>query len=243
MKYLKFMSYGIYMIWIRIKGIKRDYLHKFKGEEIAWKYGQEVFNKWSLFTIKIIGMDINIEGKENIPDDTCVFIGNHQSILDIPLLRYSTGRPVDFVAKHELVKVPIIGYWITHLKSVALNRENVREGMKAINTAIANIKDGYTFAVFPEGTRSKDGTINEFKKGSIKLATKAKVPIVPFALKGTSACFEDTREFTKGKVTIIFGEPIEVANLSKDEEKVLNEVVKNRVSTLYNKISEKKQQQ
>ncbi|MGG7177077.1 lysophospholipid acyltransferase family protein [Clostridium paraputrificum] len=236
MKYLKFICYGIYMIWVRIKGIKRDYLHKFKGEDIAWRYGQEVFIKWSLFTIKIIGMDIRIEGKENIPDDTCVFMGNHQSILDIPLLRYSIGRPVDFVAKHELVKIPIMGYWITHLKSVALNRENVREGMKAINTAIANIKAGYTFAVFPEGTRSKDGNIKEFKKGSIKLATKAKVPIVPFALNGTSACFEDTRNFIPGKITIIFGEPLEVNNLSREEEKFLTEEVQGKVSELYNKI-------
>lgn len=226
MLYLKIFCYGLYLVWLRMKGVKRDFLHKFKGEEVAWKYGQEVFLKWSLFTIKIIGMDVEIKGKENIPDETCVFIGNHQSILDIPILRYSTARPLDFVAKKELIKVPVIGYWITHVKSVALDRENVREGMKAINTAIENIKDGYSMAVFPEGTRSKDGAVKEFKKGSMKLATKAKVKIVPFSISGTSACFEDSRKFVSGKITIVFNEAIDTKEISREEEKELNDKVR-----------------
>ena len=118
-------------------------------------------------TINIIGMEIEVEGFENIPDKTCVFMGNHQSILDIPVMRYSTQRTLDFVAKKELAKAPLIGYWITHVKSVTIDRDNVREGMKAINQAVNNIKDGYNFTIFPEGTRSKDGKIHEFKKGSI----------------------------------------------------------------------------
>lgn len=229
MQYLKMIYYGFYMIWLRLKGIKRDFLHKFKGEEVAWRYGQDVFLKWSIFTIKIIGMDIRIEGKENIPDETCVFIGNHQSILDIPILRFATERPLDFVAKKELIKVPVIGYWITHVKSVALDRENVREGMKAINTAIENIKSGYSMAVFPEGTRSKDGSVQEFKKGSMKLATKAKVKIVPFSINGTSACFEDSRKFLPGKITIVFSKPIDTKDISREEEKELNNKVRDIV--------------
>lgn len=236
MKYIKFIRYGIYMLWLRLKGIKRTFIHKLKGEDEAWRYGQEVFIKWSNFTINIIGMDIEIIGKENIPKETCVFMGNHQSILDIPVLRHTADRPLDFVAKQELAKVPIMGYWITHMKSVTIDRENVREGMKAINQAIKNIKDGYSFAVFPEGTRSKDGEIHEFKKGSIKLATKSKVPIVPFALEGTSACFEDKRDFLPGKVKIIFGEPIVTEGISKEEEKELMDKVEEVVRNLYKKL-------
>lgn len=226
MKYFKMARYGIYMVWLRMKGFKRDFLHKFKGEEVAWKYSQDVFLKWSLFTIKIIGMDIEVKGAENIPDETCVFIGNHQSMLDIPTLRYATNRPLDFVAKKELLKVPVISYWITHVKSVALDRDNVREGMKGINTAIENIKDGYSMAVFPEGTRSKDGVVNEFKKGSMKLATKAKVKIIPVSINGTSACFEDSREFVPGKITVVFDKPIETDGISREDEKQLNDKVR-----------------
>ena len=236
MKYIKYVRYVVYMLIMRLKGIKRDYIEKFKGEEEAWKYAQEVFRKWTYFTINIIGMEIEVEGFENIPDKTCVFMGNHQSILDIPVMRYSTQRTLDFVAKKELAKAPLIGYWITHVKSVTIDRDNVREGMKAINQAVNNIKDGYNFTIFPEGTRSKDGKIHEFKRGSIKIATKSKAPIVPVAIKGTSACFEDSKEFVPGKVKVIFGEPIETENLSKEVEKELMLRVEESVRNLYAKI-------
>lgn len=236
MKYIKYVRYVIYMLIMRLKGIKRAYIEKFKGEEEAWKYAQEVFRKWTYFTINIIGMEIEVEGYDNIPDKTCVFMGNHQSILDIPVMRYSTQRTLDFVAKKELAKAPLIGYWITHVKSVTIDRDNVREGMKAINQAVNNIKDGYNFTIFPEGTRSKDGKIHEFKRGSIKIATKSKAPIVPVAIKGTSACFEDSKEFLPGKVKVIFGEAIETENISKEVEKELMLRVEESVRNLYAKI-------
>ena len=236
MKYIKYVRYVVYMLIMRLKGIKSAYIERFKGEEEAWKYAQEVFRKWTYFTINIIGMEIEVEGFENIPDKTCVFMGNHQSILDIPVMRYSTQRTLDFVAKKELAKAPLIGYWITHVKSVTIDRDNVREGMKAINQAVNNIKDGYNFTIFPEGTRSKDGKIHEFKKGSVKIATKSKAPIVPVAIKGTSACFEDSKEFVPGKVKVIFGEAIETENISREVEKELMLRVEESVRNLYEKI-------
>ena len=232
MKYIKYVRYVVYMLIMRLKGIKRDYIEKFKGEEEAWKYAQEVFRKWTYFTINIIGMEIEVEGFENIPDKTCVFMGNHQSILDIPVMRYSTQRTLDFVAKKELAKAPLIGYWITHVKSVTIDRDNIREGMKAINQAVNNIKDGYNFTIFPEGTRSKDGKIHEFKRGSIKIASKSKAPIIPVAIKGTSAC----KEFVPGKVKVIFGEAIETENISKEVERELMLRVEESVRSLYEKI-------
>ena len=236
MKYIKYVRYVVYMLIMRLKGIKRDYIEKFKGEEEAWKYAQEVFRKWTYFTINIIGMEIEVEGFENIPDKTCVFMGNHQSILDIPVMRYSTQRTLDFVAKKELAKAPLIGYWITHVKSVTIDRDNIREGMKAINQAVNNIKDGYNFTIFPEGTRSKDGKIHEFKRGSIKIASKSKAPIIPVAIKGTSACFEDSKEFVPGKVKVIFGEAIETEDISKEVERELMLRVEESVRSLYEKI-------
>ena len=236
MKYIKYVRYVVYMLIMRLKGIKRDYIEKFKGEEEAWKYAQEVFRKWTYFTINIIGMEIEVEGFENIPDKTCVFMGNHQSILDIPVMRYSTQRTLDFVAKKELAKAPLIGYWITHVKSVTIDRDNIREGMKAINQAVNNIKDGYNFTIFPEGTRSKDGKIHEFKRGSIKIASKSKAPIIPVAIKGSSACFEDSKEFVPGKVKVIFGEAIETENISKEVERELMLRVEESVRSLYEKI-------
>lgn len=235
--YLKCIYYGIYMLWVRLKGFKWSYLNRFKGSEAAWRYGQKVFSKWTLFTIKVVGMDIKAFGTENIPDETCVFMGNHQSILDIPLLKYTANRDLDFVAKEELLKIPVLGYWLSHLKTVLLDRENAREGVKAINLAINNVKQGYSYVIFPEGTRSKDNEVHEFKKGSIKIASKAKVKIVPFAIKGTASFFSEGKKLVPSKVEIIFGSPIETKDIPKEQEKLLSDELYNSVLKLYDKIS------
>jgi 1-acyl-sn-glycerol-3-phosphate acyltransferase len=224
------------MIWTRIKGIKRFFIQISKGEEEAWRYGQKVFKVWTLFTVKFAGMKITVSGKENIPSGTCVFMGNHQSILDIPVLKYATDINLDFVAKDDLLKIPVVRYWIPRLKTIILNRENAREGVKSINLAIENVKLGYSYVIFPEGTRSKDNKVHEFKKGSLKIATKSKVPIVPFAINGTDSFLGDGKKLKPGNVGIIFGKPIETSDLSKDDEKALAEQLQNTVLKLYEEI-------
>lgn len=237
MFYIKCFYFGLYMIWLRIKGIKRFFIQTFKGEEEAWKYGQKLFAIWTIFTIKLAGMKITISGRENIPKETCVFMGNHQSILDIPVLKYATDRNLDFIAKDDLIKVPIVGYWITHLKSIILNRESTREGIKSINLAVENVKQGYSYVIFPEGTRSTDKKVHEFKKGSLKIATKAKAPIVPFAINGTDKFLGDGKKLRPGRVEIIFGEPIATSSMSKEEEKEIAEKLHNTVLKLYEGIT------
>lgn len=229
MQIFKFIKYGIYMIFVRLKGIKFKYIYKKKGEDEAFKYGQDVFEKWSVFTIKTVGMDLEIKGYENIPKGACAFIGNHMSILDIPVLKYASKRDVGFIAKKEVLKVPILGFWVKNMNCVALDRENPRSAVKVIAKGAEYLKRGYSMAIFPEGTRSKDGQVHEFKKGSMKLAVKAKVPIVPVSIDGTSKRFEDTRKFVPGKVTIVFGKPIYTSELTKEEERTLTDRVRNEV--------------
>ena len=155
---------------------------------------------------------------ENIPKEPCVFIGNHSSILDIPILLYTVNRKIGFIAKKEILKTPIIGYWLKKSKCVPLDRENPRTAIEAINEAVQNLKEGSSMVIFPEGTRNKEGKVGEFKKGSLKLATKAKVKIVPVSIDRASRAFEDTREFKPTKIKVVFGEAIDTKNLSKEEE-------------------------
>jgi len=236
MFYIKCVYYGLYMILIRVKGIKRFFIQRFKGEVEAWKYGQRVFASWTLFTIKFARMKITVSGKENIPSETCVFMGNHKSILDIPVIKYATDRNLDFVAKDDLLKIPVVRYWIPRLKTIILNRESARDGIKSINLAIENVKGGYSYVIFPEGTRSKDNEIHEFKKGSLKIATKSKVPIVPFAINGTESFLGKDGKLKPGRVDIIFGEPIETNKLDREDEKYLAEKLQNTVIKLYEDI-------
>lgn len=226
---LKKVKYLAYMLGTGAKGIKCNYLLKHKGEEAAREYVKVAAQDWSKFTLDIIGITLEVEGIENIPEEPCVFIGNHTSILDIPLIFHTVDRNVGFIAKKELEKTPILGYWIKKTGSIFIDRENPRNAIKSINDGVKNIKNGYSMTIFPEGTRSKTGEVGEFKKGSFKLATKAKVPIVPVSIERASRAYEDTKDFVPTHIRIVYGEPIETKNLSKEEEAALTERVRDIV--------------
>lgn len=215
--FFKGIMYIIYMLAVRIKGIKYSYLKKYKGNEAADKFVEEIAMKWSTYTIKTIGIEIEVEGKENIPTDPCVFISNHTSILDIPILFKTISKPIGFIAKKEMLKVPVLGYWLEKAHCVPLDRSNAREAVKSISEGVKNIKEGFSMVIFPEGTRGKRGRVGEFKKGSLKLATRAKALIVPVTIEGANKGFEDEKRFKPCKVRIVFGKPINPSELSKEE--------------------------
>ena len=228
---IKGVLYGAYMLNVRVKAIKHSWIKKYKGQEEADKYAQKTAYLWAKYTIKTIGIDLEVKGLENIPDEACVFIGNHTSILDIPIMFYTIDRLVGFVAKKEMLKAPVIGTWLEKAHCIPLDRENPREAIKTINYGVELLKKGYSLAIFPEGTRSKDGNIGEFKKGSLKLATKAKAPIVPIAIDRAYTSFEKDKKFKPSKIKVTFGNAISTAELTKEEEKTLNEDVRNIIKS------------
>ena len=144
---------------------------------------------------------------------------------------YTIDRLVGFVAKKEMLKSPVIGMWLEKAHCIPLDRENPREAIKTINYGVELLKKGYSLAIFPEGTRSKDGNIGEFKKGSLKLATKAKAPIVPIAIDRAYTSFEKDKKFKPSKIKVTFGNAISTAELTKEEEKTLNEDVRNIIKS------------
>ena len=230
------IAYGIYMIGLRIKGSIYKLLMKFSTKEKAEAYRDKVVFKWSDFTIKIIGLKVEVVGAENIPKEACVFISNHQSILDIPVLFYGAHRVMGFIAKKELLKVPVIGYWLKVAHCVAIDRENVREAIKVIQLGVENLLRGDSMGIFPEGTRAKDGVMKPLKKGSLKLATKAKVPIVPVTINGTYKAYELNKKIQPADVKIIFDKPIYTDHITKEEEKELHIEVQNIIMSNLNQL-------
>lgn len=226
MIYFKYLMYGIYMIIVRLKGIKYFFIRKFKGQEAADKYTQKTAYLWAKYTINTIGIELDVVGIDNIPEEPCVFIGNHTSILDIPIIFYTVDRTVGFIAKKEVLKAPVLGFWLRRGHCIPLDRENPREAIKVINEGVNKLNDGYSMAIFPEGTRNKEGLVGEFKKGSLKLATKAKAPIIPVSIDRAYRSFEKDRKFKPNKIKVVFGEPIRTENISREEEKVLHEKVR-----------------
>jgi len=149
------------------------------------------------------GTEVNVVGQEKLPGGAVLFVANHQGLFDILAFLGYLGKPVGFIAKKEINKLPIIPTWMELVHCVFMDRSDRRQSVRAINQGIENLKNGYSMVIFPEGTRSKGNRLNPFKPGSFRLGTKAKVPIVPVAIDGTYRIFEeDHGRIKKSKITI-----------------------------------------
>ncbi|MCT2534443.1 1-acyl-sn-glycerol-3-phosphate acyltransferase [Aquibacillus koreensis] len=140
--------------------------------------------------IKKIGVRVHTKGMDKLPDGPVLFVCNHQGLFDILVLLGYAGKPLGFIAKQEIKKIPIIPAWMKQMHCVFIDRTDRRGAIKVINEGIENIKQGQSMVIFPEGTRSRGGKVNEFKSGSLRLGTKAEVPIVPIAIEGTYKILE-----------------------------------------------------
>ena len=226
--------YFFYLLFQAFRVLKLKWISKFKGSEAAEQYKNKALVKWAVGTNKIFGVKVTAIGQENIPDGAVVFISNHQSNFDTPVL-IEAGAIAGFISKKEVFKVPMLGYWMKQIHCVSVDRDNIRDAVKMIQNGVKNLKQGYSMLIFPAGTRAKDGVIKEFKNGSFKLATKAKVPIVPVTVDGTNMAYEYDGKLRKANVTVTFHKPISTENLSREEEKQLAETVHDIVATSLNK--------
>ncbi|WP_217589795.1 lysophospholipid acyltransferase family protein [Lentibacillus saliphilus] len=137
-----------------------------------------------------IGTPVHVHGAERVPEGPVLYVANHQGIFDIVTFLGFLGRPVGFIAKKEIQKLPIISKWMELIHCVFMDRTDRRQSVKAIQQGIQHLKNGHSMVIFPEGTRSKTNELNEFKPGSLRLALKADVPIVPVAIDGTYEMLE-----------------------------------------------------
>lgn len=193
---------------------------------------------WVNDVIRIFDLSFIIQGRENIPDGPCVFIGNHQAYADIiAMLKAVEGKQLGFIAKEEFKPVPLMADWILRIRGLFIptNASDPRESLRVINEGVELLNNGFSLMIYPEGRRSWGPEMGEFKPGSFKLATKAKVPVVPVTVDGTYRMFEENERITPGQsATVIIHPPIETAGMSKEEQKALParvyEIVKSALS-------------
>lgn len=186
---------------------------------------------WARFLLRRAGAEVTVEGLDKIPTEgSVVYIANHQSNFDVPLMIAHMPKSKGFIAKAETLKIPIVRTWMTYMNCVFLDRSDIRQQVKAIGEGVRNIKDGQSMVIFPEGTRSIDGQLSAFKAGSLKLATKSGATIVPVAIENSMGLMKkgDVR-IRKAQVTLKVCEPIvDVASMNR-ETNVLAEEVKTRI--------------
>ncbi len=182
---------------------------------------------WGNFVMKVFGTEVRVHGEENIPDrGPVVYVANHQSYADIPLCckvlnKIQTG----FVARDGLQDIPLYGEWILNIRSVIIKRNDPRSSLRTVDEAISLIRQGFSMVIFPEGTRSRGGPMQSFKKGSLRLATKPGVPVVPITIDGTWRIFEEKGYPQRATVDITVHPSIETASLSRQEAADLAETV------------------
>ena len=183
--------------------------------------------RWANSLLKLAGVKVTVTGIENLPDETCVFTANHEGYYDIPLVLTRLPKPYGIMAKKETLKIPLVRGWMKNIGCVFVDRNDIRAGMEALNQATENVKNGQSMIVFPEGTRSKNGEIGEFKGGSFRIAVKTGAPIVPLRIEGTRNIMENNGYWMRpGKIELHILPPVETKGLSKEEQRALPEKIR-----------------
>lgn len=130
------------------------------------------------------GVRIRVTGQENIPAGVCVFVANHASNVDPPAVVAAIARRVALLGKKEVFRIPILRRALLLADFIPVDRSNRAAAMASVEQAVARMKKGVSYLVFPEGTRSADGRLRAFKKGTFVMAIQAGVPVVPIAVVG-----------------------------------------------------------
>ncbi|AET66291.1 1-acyl-sn-glycerol-3-phosphate acyltransferase [Desulfosporosinus orientis DSM 765] len=227
-----FTYFWIYLLAIQPTLLKVNRLAKSGKIDEHDRLTNQTAKKWAHSLVHLAGVTVEIRGEENIPaEGPVLFVSNHQGNFDIPILIGYISKPKAFIAKIELLKIPFIRTWMTHLKCVFMDRSDIRQSLKVINQAAAYLKEGYSMVIFPEGTRSKGDTLGEFKPGSLKLGLKAGVPIIPMAIQGSYKIMENNGFLIKpAHVKITIFEPIPTKGLTKEQAADLPDKVRNIIA-------------
>jgi 1-acyl-sn-glycerol-3-phosphate acyltransferase len=167
--------------------------------------------KWSRFLLRSSKTTVTVRGRENLPppETPVIYIGNHQSFFDIPILLYGLQRLPAFMSAMFVKKWPIFRDWMELFDCVFIDNHNARRSMQAIGKACDLIKNGRSMVIFPEGRRGRGGILQKFKNGAFKAAQRTGVPIVPFFVENTHAIYESNGKRIKpAQARITFLPPV-----------------------------------
>lgn len=168
--------------------------------------------KWAMgFGLWLLGIRVRVSGREVVDKKCrCVFMANHLSFIDGPMLFRSIPQSVRVIIKKSIFRIPVIGQGMRYVGFVPVDRKGIRGGKKSIETAGRLMRErGYSYLIFPEGTRSLDGRTQAFRRGGFFLALESRAAIVPISITGTFGLMPKGSMFAKpGRVRVRFHPPI-----------------------------------
>ena len=180
---------------------------------------------WCRLIAWTIGARIRVHGTENVsPHGSYVYMANHSSLIDTPAMFAYLPYQFKIMAKKELFYIPFMGWHLWSSGNFPVDRSDGRKTARSLRRVIEGVRAGKSLAVFPEGTRTPDGRLQEFKPGAFKIALRAGAPIVPVTIRGTYDLLPKTTLAPRpGRVDVFIGSPIQT---SEYNEKRLPELIK-----------------
>jgi len=167
----------------------------------------------------VLGIKVEVIGREGIDrKKACIYMANHLSFIDGPLLFWLIPQPVRVLLKKEVFRYPVIGLGMKLAGFVSVDRSGLKSGKQSIDKAAERIRDkGYSFLIFPEGTRSRDGHIQPFRRGAFFLAVNSQAPVIPVSISGSYELMPKGSFSTKkGHIKVMFHPEVSVQGMSKE---------------------------
>jgi len=191
--------------------------------------------KWAMrLGTRILGLRLDVSGLDRVDlERSYIFMPNHLSFLDGPMVFMLIPQPVRVILKKEVFRLPVVGPGMRFVGFVPVDRKGAKGGKVAIERAARLMKDkGFSFLIFPEGTRSRDGQLQRFRRGGFFLALESGAPIVPISIKGTYEMMPKGSFFIrKGHIRVTFHPAVPVEGYQAENLSELIDRVRSIIQT------------
>jgi 1-acyl-sn-glycerol-3-phosphate acyltransferase len=235
MFYLKILSVGIYVviicIWGILKGITRW------GDT---KLGTEFARAYSNFTLKTFGIEVELEGLENLNNQPCIYALNHQSNFDMATFGLAYPENTVIIGKKELIWIPFFGLFYKAAGNIMIDRKKITKAKGSLDQVVEAIKNRKVSVwVFPEGTRNKSGEgLLPFKKGPFHMAVGAQVPVVPLVCSSMKKAIDwKNKKVLNNKMRLKILPPIFTTGMTESDVPSLTEKVRNIMLDTVNELN------
>lgn len=230
---LRLLVATLFTACVAVTAIAGNFLDMRRGRIFFW-----LARRWSRGVLAICGLRLGTKGKDLIdPSSHYIYVSNHASLFDIPVLTAALPTNIRIVYKKELEKIPIFGWNLKWGPYISIDRGNRTEAVRSVDEAARRIRDGDSVLLYAEGTRTRDGRLQPFKRGAFNLAVRSGVQVVPVTINGTFRIMaKGSLAIRPGPVEVVLNPPISVdPEGGRDEElRVMEEVRQAIVRTYQN---------
>jgi 1-acyl-sn-glycerol-3-phosphate acyltransferase len=187
--------------------------------------------KGVMFFVNCVGVRVQVRGTKRIPAGTCIFAANHTSSADAPAVVGAIPRRIAILLKRSLFEWPIVGQAFRLAHFIPVDRFDRDSAIESLEKATEALRNGQSFLIYPEGTRSPDGRLQKFKKGAAVMAIKSGVPVVPVACSGAHRVMEKRKlKIKPGDILVEFLDPVDPTKYSFEEREVLMREIHDRLA-------------